>query len=85
VTLSDALAAAPTTRQLNNPCTVALLLAQITAEASAEEASRVDALLRDANRVASNLATVLRENGHAVTATTIRRHRKGECSCSPTN
>lgn len=79
--LSDALDAAPTTRPLNNPCTVATIITKIATDDGPEEAMRVAALLRDPNRVATVLAKVLRDHGHIVTATTIRRHRKGECSC----
>lgn len=79
--LSDALASAPTQRPLNNACGVAVLLAQIAAKDGAAEAKKVNALLTDKERLATTLSQVLKANGYRINDATIRRHRRGHCSC----
>lgn len=79
--LSEALDAAPTVRPLNNKCSVARLLGTIADQDGEQEAARVDAAIKDPARLASALAVVLQDNGHHISDQSLRRHRRGICSC----
>jgi hypothetical protein len=41
----------------------------------------VDAAIKDPARLASALAVVLQDNGHHISDQSLRRHRRGICSC----
>lgn len=74
--LSEKLAGVGSERQ-KQPCTVGQFLASL----DKGEAEAVRDIIMDPNRVASQLSTVLREEGHSVGPDVLRRHRRGECAC----
>lgn len=78
--LSEALYTAETPKR-GSACTVGELLADIRERDGEGEAAKVAAVIADRHRSAQALALVLRANGYLIRDYTIRRHRKGECSC----
>lgn len=84
--LSESLDAVDYTRPLNNPCGVALLVVRLVESEGADEAMEVNKRINDPARTATVLSDALKRHGYQLNPATIRRHRKGQCSCrSPKN
>lgn len=79
--LSKALDELDYTRPLNNPCGVVTLLKEVADREGVEEVQGIADRLNDPQRLATVLADGLKKHGYTINPATIRRHRKGQCSC----
>lgn len=73
--LSDSLSAEVTASLRGPRCTVCALVPGL----GKDDRTALEAALNDRNITSAAISRALRREGHAITESTLRRHRKGEC------
>lgn len=68
-------------RQKSKPARPRCTFGIVAEQLDADDLAVVDAAMSDPGITGTAIAEVLRGEGHDITATTVQRHRRGECSC----